>query len=70
MATQGFDPRRLAATILHNVEDVDANRITWDEFSARNRAAWDEAMAGEMCIVGSACAKRVSAVHAAMEALS
>jgi hypothetical protein len=31
----------IAATITQNVADMTANRIDWDEFSRRQRAAWD-----------------------------
>jgi hypothetical protein len=31
----------IAATIAQNVADMTANRIDWDEFTRRQRAAWD-----------------------------
>lgn len=31
----------IAATITQNVADMTANRIDWNEFSRRQRAAWD-----------------------------
>jgi hypothetical protein len=34
-------PSTIAATITQNVADMTANRIDWDEFSRRQRAAWD-----------------------------
>jgi len=34
-------PFTIAATITQNVADMTANRIDWDEFSRRQRAAWD-----------------------------
>lgn len=60
---------RIAAQINTNAEDVDEHRITWDEFSARNRAAWDSVSRGELSIIGSACHRRVMAVQAALKGL-
>jgi hypothetical protein len=34
-------PATIAATITQNVAALAANRIDWDEFSRRQRAAWD-----------------------------
>jgi hypothetical protein len=34
-------PATIAATITQNVADMTSNRIDWDEFSRRQRAAWD-----------------------------
>jgi hypothetical protein len=34
-------PSTIAATITQNVADMTANRIDWDEFTRRQRAAWD-----------------------------
>lgn len=34
-------PATIAATITQNAADMTANRIDWDEFSRRQRAAWD-----------------------------
>ncbi len=34
-------PSTIAATITQNVADMTSNRIDWDEFSRRQRAAWD-----------------------------
>lgn len=53
---------QIAQRIAQNVADVDADRITWDEFSKRNRAAWDDVAQGELNIIGSACDKRHMAV--------
>ena len=66
MATK-FDPQAIAARIAQNAHDVDAGRITWEEFSARNNAAWREADRGELCIMGSAADRRVMAVHRALQ---
>jgi hypothetical protein len=34
-------PATIAATIAQNVADMTANLIDWDEFTRRQRAAWD-----------------------------
>lgn len=57
---------KVAADIKANVDAVDAGRITWDEFSARQRAAWDSVSRGELSIIGSACHRRMAAVQAAL----
>jgi hypothetical protein len=36
-----LSPSTIAATIAQNVADMTSNRIDWDEFSLRQRAAWD-----------------------------
>jgi hypothetical protein len=61
------EARVVAARIRANVEDVDAGRVTWAEFSMRNIAAWDSVIRGELCVIGSPCERRVSAIRAALE---
>ena len=60
--------KQVAAQIKANVADVDAGRITWAEFTTRQRAAWDSVSRGELSIVGSACSRRLMAVHKALSA--
>ena len=60
--------KQVAAQIKANVADVDAGRITWAEFGIRQRAAWEAAERGELSIIGSACSRRLIAVHKALKA--
>jgi hypothetical protein len=69
MATAKFNPQAIAERIERNVADVDTGRISWAEFSQRNRAAWDEASRGELCIIGSAASRRVQQVHKALNGI-
>ncbi len=57
---------RVAAEISDNVKAVDACAITWDEFSARQRKAWDSVTRGELNIIASACHRRMATVHIAL----
>jgi len=59
--------REVARRIHQNVKDVDAGRITWDEFSARQRAAWDSVIRGDLAVIGSACSRRLAAVNRALQ---
>jgi hypothetical protein len=63
------DAQRVAAVIVANVADVDAGRISWDEFSARQLAAWKSVDQGELCFLGSDCDRRMSLVRDALRAL-
>ena len=59
--------RQVAQQINENVSAVDSGRITWPEFSDRQRAAWDSVSRGEMNIIGSACYRRMQSVMAAFK---
>lgn len=64
-----FDAASIAARIAENTRLVSANKISWEEFSQRQRAAWDAVSLGELNIIGSACCRRHDAVHAALRAI-
>jgi hypothetical protein len=57
---------RIANMIRANVAAVDDGRITWEQFGIVNRATWELADRNEPCIIGSACSRRVAAVHRAL----
>jgi hypothetical protein len=52
----------IAARIEENVRAMYAKEISFEEFSARNRAAWDDVSMGEPNVIGSACSRRHIAV--------
>jgi len=56
----------IAKMIRANVAAVDAGVITWPQFSRVNLETWRLADRDEPCVIGSACARRVAAVHAAI----
>lgn len=57
---------KVATQINTNVEDVDAGRITWEEFSARQLATWGAVTRGELNVIGSACHRRFMAVQSVL----
>ena len=61
--------RQIAQQIAANVAEWNAHRIDYEEFSRRNRASWELAYRGELCIIGSACSRRVTAVHRELNAI-
>jgi hypothetical protein len=63
MARDKFNAEMIAEQIKRNVREVDSGAITWEQFTARQRQAWDSVSMGEPNIIGSACDKRHMAVH-------
>ena len=63
------DAQRIAALIAQNSADFGAHKLTYEEFSAKNRAYWREADRDELRIMGSDCDRRVTAVHEALRAI-
>ena len=61
-----FNAKAIARHINRNVAALDAGRISFEEFSALQRAAWDAVARGEQNIIGSACSRRHLAVVKAL----
>jgi hypothetical protein len=61
-----FNPATIAAAIKDNIRLWNTRSITWDEFSALQRATWDLVSQGEERTIGSECDKRHVAVSVAM----
>ena len=65
-----FNAKNIAKAIKQNSDDLNAQRISVDEFSLRNRALWEQADQNQPCVIGSACDRRVTAVHVELRALN
>jgi hypothetical protein len=61
-------PKQVAETIRANVRNLDLGIVTFAEFGKRNRSAWDSILRGELPVIGSACSRRMQAVHLALKA--
>ena len=52
-----YTAKQIAKMIRENVKAVDQGRITWEQFGLVNRATWELADRGELCIIGSRAAR-------------
>ena len=54
-----YGPKRIAAMLAANVAAMQAGIITWQQFGVVNRATWELADRGELCVIGSPASRRV-----------
>lgn len=59
-----MDLKQIARAIADNCRALNDGRITTDQHTVENFRLWDMVSAGEMNIIGSACADRVIKVGA------
>jgi hypothetical protein len=55
--------KQIAEAIKANVKAVDSGAKSWGQFSADNRALWDQVARGELNVIGTACQRRHTTVH-------
>ena len=64
-----YTSKQIARMILANVRAMNSGIITWQQFGVVNRATWELADRGELCIIGSACSRRVERVQRELDRL-